>query len=159
VEVGVDQAIFAANFMEHWDGTDLYLIDPYKPYAEMLGSRKADLMVAVHAMMKYHGRFKFIMLNSMQALIDLPKWVRPEFVYLDGSHEYRDVVNDLSGWWGRLEPNGILAGHDYDETHPGVMRAVNEFAVAVDRTVYLTAGDAPSPLSWYIYKEEPSVYY
>ena len=153
VEVGVDQAVFAAQFMRDWEGTDLYLVDPYRPYSEMLGDRQADIMVAVHAMMPFHGRFKFIMLSSMKALIDLPKWVRPEFVYLDASHDYQDVLNDLDGWWGRLEPHGMLAGHDYDATHPGVIRAVNEFARKHDLTVRLTVRDALP--SWYIYKTEP----
>ena len=34
------------------------------------------------------------------------------FVYLDGSHKYEDVVNDIITWIPKIKKGGILAGHD-----------------------------------------------
>jgi hypothetical protein len=121
----------------------------------MPASRQADMMVAVAALTpKFHGRFKFWQMTSVDACKDMPAWIRPEFVYIDGAHDYNSARMDIDCWWNRLEPNGILAGHDYDPTHPGVVEAVNEFSDAHNVIVRLTAGDQIP--SWYAYKQEPS---
>lgn len=54
-----------------------------------------------------------------------------DFVFIDASHEYEDVKNDIMAWLSKVKPGGILAGHDYypEESFdwfPGVKRAVNE---------------------------------
>jgi hypothetical protein len=36
-----------------------------------------------------------------------------EFVFIDASHEYEDVKNDLLAWWPKIKKGGILAGHDF----------------------------------------------
>ena len=50
---------------------------------------------------------------------------RAELVYIDGSHLYDDVMDDLSDYWPLVAPGGILFGDDYplDE----VRHAVNRF--------------------------------
>jgi hypothetical protein len=158
LEVGVDQAVFAKQFMMEWgsDGGYLHLVDPYLPYNEMPGSRTADLMVAINAMMPFHGKFKFHVLESVEAAETLPQWIQPQFIYIDGDHSYLSVRADLDCWWRRLREGGILAGHDYHPDHPGVMRAVKEFAEKCGTTVRLTVEDFLP--SWYIYKGEPSTF-
>lgn len=51
-----------------------------------------------------------------------------DFVFIDGNHEYNDVVSDIALYKGRVIPGGILAGHDYylDGNFPGVRQAVDE---------------------------------
>jgi hypothetical protein len=51
-----------------------------------------------------------------------------DFVFIDASHEYRDVLDDLAAWYPKVRSGGVLAGHDYH--WPGVARAVREFARA-----------------------------
>ena len=49
-------------------------------------------------------------------------------VYVDASHEYDDVCDDLRVWWPKVRRGGILAGHDYGQpSHPGVKLAVDGF--------------------------------
>jgi SAM-dependent methyltransferase len=48
-----------------------------------------------------------------------------DFVFIDASHEYEDVKQDILAWLPKVKIGGILAGHDYD-TFEGVNRAVNE---------------------------------
>lgn len=36
-----------------------------------------------------------------------------EFVFIDASHEYEDVKNDINAWMPKVKPGGVLAGHDY----------------------------------------------
>ena len=49
-----------------------------------------------------------------------------DFVFLDASHKYEDLQNDLKAWLPKIKKNGVLAGHDY-ESWPEVTRAVNDF--------------------------------
>lgn len=51
-----------------------------------------------------------------------------DFVFIDASHEYEDVKNDILAWLPKIKKGGILAGHDYyeDSTFGGVSKAVNE---------------------------------
>lgn len=36
-----------------------------------------------------------------------------DLIYLDASHEYGDVMDDLRGWWPKVKPGGFLIGDDY----------------------------------------------
>ena len=47
-----------------------------------------------------------------------------DFVFLDASHKYQDVREDIINWLPKIKPHGILAGHDYDWS--GVGKSVNE---------------------------------
>ena len=49
-----------------------------------------------------------------------------DFVYIDACHDYRKVKNDICAWLPRVRSGGIIAGHDYDRHHGGVMKAVDE---------------------------------
>ncbi len=52
--------------------------------------------------------------------------IYPDMVFIDGSHEYKDVKRDIERWLLFLQDGGLLCGHDYDENWPGVTDAVNE---------------------------------
>ena len=47
-------------------------------------------------------------------------------VYVDADHSYEAVAADLDAWYPKLRIGGYIAGHDYHDGFPGVMRAVNE---------------------------------
>ena len=49
-----------------------------------------------------------------------------DFVFIDASHEYEDVKNDILAWLPKVKVGGILAGHDYLQMWPGVIMAVDE---------------------------------
>jgi predicted O-methyltransferase YrrM len=50
-----------------------------------------------------------------------------DFIFIDASHDYRSVLNDIWAWRPKVMKGGILAGHDYcPERWPGVKRAVDE---------------------------------
>lgn len=56
-------------------------------------------------------------------------------VFLDGSHDYESVKLDISCWYPRIQPGGVLAGHDH--TWPGVVKAVNEFLDATHLALHI----------------------
>lgn len=155
VEVGTDQGVYARDFLQRFDGDHLFCIDPYDAYEwEGIHDRSPDLLMAVQNLAGFSGRARIIRAHSPGAIQGMPWWVAKHlgFVYIDGSHEYADVKTDIVKWWETLTENGILAGHDYDDTHPGVIDAVNEFAESIGATVRLTKLDKLP--SWYIYKTE-----
>lgn len=45
-------------------------------------------------------------------------------IFIDGGHQYEDIVADLRAWMPKLKPGGILAGHDLQMA--GVKRALDE---------------------------------
>lgn len=47
-----------------------------------------------------------------------------DFVYIDASHNYRNVVRDIDAWLPKIKPGGFIGGHDYHHTSPGVREAV-----------------------------------
>ena len=53
-----------------------------------------------------------------------------DFVLIDGSHEYRDVCDDITQWLKKLKPGAMLAGDDY--AWPGVRQAVDELLPDAD---------------------------
>lgn len=53
-------------------------------------------------------------------------WPVPvDFVFIDASHEYEDVLADITAWRPHVR-DGILCGHDYSSAFPGVQRAVGQ---------------------------------
>lgn len=153
VEVGVDRGHFARRLLERWKGgVCLWCVDTWAPYWEMPWDRSLDRALAVAALAHECGRVRLVQMTSEEAARVIPGWIH--WAYLDAAHDYDSVRQDLRLWWARLQPEGILAGHDFDDEHEGVKRAVCEFADEVARTVYVTAGFGTAP-SWYLYKTPP----
>ncbi len=49
-----------------------------------------------------------------------------DFAFIDASHVYEFVKKDIAAILPKMKKGSILAGHDYNEAHPGVIQAVNE---------------------------------
>jgi predicted O-methyltransferase YrrM len=47
-----------------------------------------------------------------------------DFVYIDASHEYEDIKNDIINWLPKVKTGGIISGHDF--SWDGVTKAVKE---------------------------------
>lgn len=54
-----------------------------------------------------------------------------DIVFIDASHKYKDVMEDIRCWYPKVKFGGTIAGHDYvinnTASQYGVVRAVNEF--------------------------------
>ena len=55
-------------------------------------------------------------------------WSRPiDLLFIDGSHNYEDVLADFSGFFPHVVPGGLVAMHDVNNTDwPGVRQAWEE---------------------------------
>ena len=65
---------------------------------------------------------------------DAPK-ISPDLIYVDASHEYECVYQDISLYWKLLRNGGILLGDDYCKWQPGVVKAVEEFSKEIKKPI------------------------
>lgn len=49
-----------------------------------------------------------------------------DIIYIDASHDYESVKNDLLHWLPKLKRGGVICGDDYIDRWDGVIEAVNE---------------------------------
>jgi len=47
-----------------------------------------------------------------------------DMIFIDGDHSYSKVKQDIQAWFPKIRK--VICGHDYNNSHPGVMRSVNE---------------------------------
>lgn len=60
-----------------------------------------------------------------------------DFCFIDANHNYEFVSRDIAAYLPKMKPGGVIAGHDYNMSHPGVIKAVNEaFAEEINRDYY-----------------------
>ena len=69
-----------------------------------------------------------------------------DFIYLDASHEYRDVLSDLREWWPLVDAGGVLVGDDFEDPWFGVIRAASEFSDEIGQPLKLHRAFASSPI-------------
>ena len=72
---------------------------------------------------------------------------RYDLIYIDGSHEYIDIKEDIINFKKLLKGNGIICGHDYNSSCPGVIKAVNEIFGKENIKIY-------SDSSWVVQKNK-----
>jgi hypothetical protein len=70
-----------------------------------------------------------------------------DLIYIDGSHEYIDVKEDIIKFKNLIKENGIICGHDYNSSCPGVIKAVNEIFGEENIKIY-------SDSSWLVEKNK-----
>lgn len=60
-----------------------------------------------------------------------------DIVYIDASHEYFPVKNDIASWFPKVKKGGIICGDDYISGWPGVIQAVDEmFGEKINKVGY-----------------------
>ena len=77
--------------------------------------------------------------------------VKADLIYIDASHDEKDVYDDMNNYWGLLKKDGVLFGDDYDEYWPGVKLGVNDFVIDNDLSIDFTERQ------WMIKKEDELV--
>lgn len=166
VEVGVDQGAYSEIFLRrHYLCEQYWGIDPYTSFPEMPFSRESSYLSASRRYSNFSNAtlLKESSEEAARVFSKLQKdygnaYRKFGFIYIDADHDYEAVKKNIREWWPLLAVEGILAGHDYDESHPGVIRAVNEFVDEFNLNLYLTWSDGDAPChSWYVYKDKSVV--
>lgn len=158
VEIGVDQGVFSHTFLSRWVNGRVYLgVDPYVGFGPP-DVRHSDFLIASAKYAEFAGVARLLVaqspdiiatLDGSQCSLYTDPW---DLVYVDGDHRYEAVLADCRAWWSKLQPQGLLAGHDFINADcPGVQQAVLEFAAEVGKPVHLTQDE---PVSWMIHRGE-----
>lgn len=112
-------------------GAWVYAIDPHEDYQESeithygmenhaaLLKNLVDFQVA--NTVRVIARPSMSQFHSWWGIIDL--------LWIDGSHAYEDVNNDLN-LWSQFVKNGKIALHDSSGSFPDVSRALDEFLIS-----------------------------
>jgi predicted O-methyltransferase YrrM len=83
-----------------------------------------------------------IRMHSLNA-VDLYDDNSLDFVFIDAAHDYENVIKDIRAWYPKVKTGGLFAGHDYDPSWHGVVKAVDEFTNERGYTLSIK-----SELSW-----------
>jgi hypothetical protein len=135
VEIGVDKAEFSEKFAKV--GLELYGVDPWKYDDDYKDSRSQARLDKLYEHSKRvllpYPKCKIIRKTSVEAVKDFED-ESLDFVYIDGNHQLKYVIEDLVEWTKKVKKGGVVSGHDYIRT-PGrtpagichVIYAVNAF--------------------------------
>lgn len=140
-EVGVFKGRHARSLLDHLNLKQLYLIDPFAPYNEVVNARHMEAVEQMAHKIAGDPRVKWIKEKSLSVKLD-----NLDFVYIDGDHSYEAVKADIPHWYANVRPGGMLGGHDFHNKNPGVIRAVTEFVEANHLPLNVSKPD------WWVFK-------
>lgn len=166
VEIGVCKAQYAELIL-HTSGVQDYIgvdswstreADSYPDIANVKTHSQLDnLALAAERMSMFPTRAHLLRMDSLSAAA-LFRDSSVDVVYIDAMHHHAAVLADMTAWWAKLRPCGLLAGHDYlldviDGTIFTVRPAVLEFA-RQHRVMVLRTDDVDLPAypTWMIFK-------
>lgn len=135
-EIGVLWGGFMRIVLHEWRGDVYYAVDPWERQSTDVYREKTDAIDyeqcyrQVRDMAKADNRI--IMLRGFS--VDMAKALPNEtldWVFIDGNHSARAVLDDMDWWFMKLKPGGVFSGHDYgdDTNYPNFC----EVKTAVDR--------------------------
>jgi hypothetical protein len=155
IEIGVCLGNFSLNWIPLCHFEKNYLVDPWKHYksgydvpsnCEQKEQDERYLKVK-ETYSSYGNRGELLRMESLEAVKLFPDNYF-DFIYIDANHEYEHVKADINAWYPKIKKNGIFAGHDYNNKHKGVIRAVSEFRMSHNLQLQLTQ---ESCASWYFF--------
>jgi hypothetical protein len=129
----------------------LVLVDAWEPGLYYTPTTQVE-MDALHAAVKlesefFGGKVEVVRSRSVEASREFADRSL-DFVYIDGAHDYKNVIADLRAWWPKVGDRGVFAGHDCDIE--GVRKALAEFCSEIG--IQYVKVQSPSDPSWYIAK-------
>lgn len=93
---------------------EFYCVDNWKGSIEHLGNPELPKLYEIFTknMEPVKDHYTPVKMNSLEAVNLFPN-ESLDFVFIDASHEYEDVKEDIKAWLPKVKIGGILAGHDY----------------------------------------------
>ncbi len=93
---------------------DFYCIDTFEGSIEHQNNPELSHLYDIFKsnMKPVEGYYKELKMTSMEAVKKFEN-ESIDFVFIDGSHEYKDIKDDITYWFPKVKRGGVLAGHDY----------------------------------------------
>ena len=135
VEVGTEYGIHALSLCKANPNLKLVCIDPYETYLEYIDIRDQNLLDEAYEEAKerlapYNAK---IIKGFSSDWVDSFPDESLDFVYLDGNHKLKYILEDLDAWTPKIKEGGIVSGHDYYQpafNHCDVIQALDIFTKA-----------------------------
>lgn len=130
-EIGLWKADFAMKLLNASDTLTWYGVDPYRTFGRKARDQKTwdGIYQRVAGKMKpYSDRFTLVRETSVKGADMVPDGL--DIVFIDGNHDYENVLEDITVWEKKLKPGGILSGHDYFVPKDNIRKAVNKYTKA-----------------------------
>ena len=125
-EIGVQKGIFSNTLLSCNPNLTLLCIDPWTPYSRT-SQEKQDMFLRCCKRRLAGYKHEIMRMTSIEALSHVPDGSL-DFVYIDGLHDFDNVIMDIIGWSKKVKSGGIVSGHDYCNFYQGgVVCAVDAY--------------------------------
>lgn len=128
-EIGTADGRYAEILCQKIPRLELFCVDPWAVYD---GNWRSD-DYQQQAYMKANTRldkFEYTVLlrNTSLEASEIIRDVDLDFVFIDGAHDFDNVMLDIILWSRKVRKGGIVSGHDaYFFTKSGVFEAITDF--------------------------------
>ena len=111
---GKSSAFMAVEIANSGKQIDFYCVDTFEGSVEHQNNPELPHLYNIFKnnmkpLEEYYQDMKMTSMEAVQKFDDQSL----DFVFIDGSHEYEDIKNDIISWLPKVKKGGILAGHDY----------------------------------------------
>ena len=149
-EVGVCKGQFSEVLLQRIPNLKLLCIDPWCAYERVSQERAyARFMLARKRLSKYDGAV-IVRSTSTEAAenSNIPDGSL-DFVFIDGMHDFDNVMTDLIEWSKKVKVGGIVSGHDYYKFYQsGIVTAVNAYTLAHNITEWYVTREKECSFFW-----------
>ena len=125
VEIGTWEGGFSFELLKNTECEKLYCVDPYKhfedsTYPDGMNSLTQEQFddkynSVVQKYSQFGSRVEFIRSLSKEASARFD-YESVDFVYIDGNHDYKHVLDDIIMWFPKVKTGGYLCGDDVYST-------------------------------------------
>ena len=132
VELGVAKGTYSKRMVESGKFLHFIGVDMYADHHNVAEYKEALKTVGMYS------NYKLLRMTFDEALELFPDYSL-DFVYVDGyAHTGEEGGDTIYKWYNKVKIGGLLAGDDYHEKWPLVIKSVNTFADSAKLDVYLT---------------------
>jgi hypothetical protein len=117
-EIGVLKGKYSERLLRGIDGLKLFCIDPWEVYDNYIECHNKEAQTLYDSFFeetkeRLKGKnVEIIRKFSLDAVKDF-KDNSLDFVFIDGNHSFRPVIDDIEEWEKKVRKGGIISGHDY----------------------------------------------
>ena len=147
-EIGVQRGYFSKAMLENVPNLKMYCVDPWEPYTNVRDANRQERHYEICKANLSGLNAEIIRKTSHDALDDF-KDGSLDFVYIDGLHDFDNVMFDIMHWARKVKVGGIVSGHDYFYYHGvGVIFAVEAYTRAHHIIHYYITKEYPPSWFW-----------